>query len=129
MQVVQKEPLKVFPTSDLVADFCQNIGYSLDSGDVFELLEQLFTTLDSRSPFDVKEHEVLDLSRFRFLSHHPVEQIPEYIRKPVYKAGYAMLVQLYVRMTNNQLPTTPGKVDHMPYLMVGNDVCLSHFKS
>lgn len=123
-------PLKVFPTSDLIAQFCQESGFSLSQKDTFELLEQMFSLLDLKNPMDSYEHQVaLDMDRFIMLAHYPSGEVPEDIKQRLNKAAYTLLVRLYARMAENAFPVTPGMIDHTPYLMVGNDVCLKPFTS
>lgn len=122
-------PMRVFPTSDLVAQFCRDIGQQLDTQDTFELIDQCFTVLDTRWALDIREFDVLTLHRFRFLTVHSLTGIPAQIATKIQKAGYSFLVQLYARLEENFMPAVPGQVQYLPYLMVGNDVCLSYFKS
>lgn len=120
----------VFPTSDLISNFSSSIGLFVDERDAMELFHQLFAHLGNGSPVDMYDRDILDLSRFVFLTQYPsIQEIPTEVKDRINKAAYAVLVQLHVRAEDTQTLNNEKYKDYLPYLMIGNDVCLKQYRS
>lgn len=123
-------PQVIFPTSDLISTFSQAINVQIDHRDALELLHQLFDILTSSNPIDMYDRQILDLSRFRFLTAYPsMDAIPAEFQALIHKAAYAVLVQLQIRMDDTGKLGNLSYKDYLPYIMIGNDVCLKQYQN
>jgi len=114
----------------LISIFSQAINVQIDHRDALELLHQLFEILNVNNPIDMYDREILDLSRFRFLTVYPsMDAIPAEFKVRIHKAAYAALVQIQTRMDDTGTLGGLTYKDYLPYIMIGNDVCLKQYQN
>lgn len=121
MNITSRKKL-IIPSADLLTEFhaaTQNVF----TDDTQEIVNQIFSLLKASTPFDEYDRSVIELTRLRA----NVEQLNGQFIDHCQRAAYHLLVQMYSRAKEYNLFNTDGNIEYLPYLMVGNDVCLDHF--
>lgn len=107
----------VLPTSDLIRAFGHCVGVAVGGADALELMYQIFAAMQS------SKSKMLDLDSFLFTPHHLREENREEWDAFVVNAEtYAAHMALDVIKRLEQVGLSYG--NYLPYLMVGNDICL-----
>jgi hypothetical protein len=114
----------IIPTADLVAEF-HAATQEVFRNDTQEIISQIFSLLKASTPFDEYDRNIIELARLRA----DVVALNGQFIDHCQRAAYHLLVQMYSRAKEYGLFNAEGKIEYLPYLMVGNDVCLDHFLS
>ena len=98
--------------------------HNLFLADTYEILCQIFTRLENQTtPFELADWDVIQWERLRT----DVISIKQDVLHESQKAAYALLMQVYTVVKEYNLYDPHGKLNVMPFVMVGSDVALSYF--
>jgi hypothetical protein len=114
--------ITIIDTMEMVEEFERGLGYQICQEDRLQIFQQLFWILDSNTPLDLTDRNILDYSSLIFANHLSVNH------EAVDKLAYHLMVRLWPELRARGF-YIDGALMYIPFSMQGWDLCVRRCKN